>query len=228
MFRNLLSGSMDFAEVVVYILSTLAVVFLTLPIHEWAHAFTAVKLGDDTPRWQGRLSINPFAHIDWIGAALIVLFGFGWAKPVQIDARNFKKPKRDMAITALAGPLANILMALILMIILNAMTLLLVMTDNSIIVYIFSFLYYIVQINIGLAVFNLIPIPPLDGSRLLSALLPDRYYYKLMRYEKYIFWVLIVMLYLGVLNAPLDFLTTYLYRGISFLARLPFELLRII
>ena len=113
MIRELLSGNMNFAQIIIYICSALAVIFITLPIHEFAHGFAAVKLGDNTPRWQGRLTINPFAHIDYIGALCIILFNFGWAKPVQVNQNNFKRPKLDMAITALAGPMANIIVALI-------------------------------------------------------------------------------------------------------------------
>mgnify|MGYP006992103760 CR=1 FL=1 len=119
MLREILSGEMDFMGAIIYILSTLTVIFLTLPIHEFAHGFTAVKLGDDTPRWQGRLTLNPFAHIDYFGALCILLFGFGWAKPVQVNQRNFRNPKRDMAITAFAGPLSNIIVAFVAMLLFN-------------------------------------------------------------------------------------------------------------
>ncbi|MBR4123865.1 MAG: site-2 protease family protein, partial [Clostridia bacterium] len=113
MLRSILSGSLGISGAVVYIISSLVVIFLTMPVHEWAHGFAAVKLGDDTPRFQGRLSLNPFAHIDYIGALCILLFGFGWAKPVQVNGRNLRNPKRDMALVALAGPLANIIVAFI-------------------------------------------------------------------------------------------------------------------
>ena len=119
LINRLLSGNIDFVGVIIYILSSLAVIFLTLPVHEFAHGFAATKLGDPTPRYQGRMTLNPFAHIDWIGAACILLFGFGWAKPVQINTNNFKNPKRDMALTALAGPASNIIVALIALIFYN-------------------------------------------------------------------------------------------------------------
>ena len=223
MLSGLLNGSMDFTSVIIYILSSLIVVFLTLPIHEFAHGYAAVKLGDPTPRYQGRLSLNPFAHIDYVGALCIILFGFGWAKPVQVNSYNFKNPKRDMAITALAGPLSNVVVAFLGLLLANGVALIYNATGAVIAFYIFYFFYYIAQINVSLAVFNLIPIPPLDGSRLLSALLPNKYYYTLMRYERYFFIVLLVLLWVGVLDVPLSFLSGGLMSGLNFLAGLPFR-----
>ena len=206
MLRNALSGNLDFVSAVVYIISALAVIFLTMPIHEFAHGFAAVKLGDNTPKWQGRLTLNPLAHIDYIGAMCILLFGFGWAKPVQVNHLNFKNPKRDMALTALAGPVSNILMALVFNIIAYAIWLT-VGAPVGIGFYLFLFCDFVVQINVSLAVFNLIPIPPLDGSRILTAVLPDRTYYKIMQYERYIYLGFLLLLFTNVLDKPIMFLS---------------------
>ena len=225
LINRLLSGNIDFISVIIYILSSLAVIFLTLPVHEFAHGFAATKLGDPTPRYQGRMTLNPFVHIDWIGAACILLFGFGWAKPVQVNSNNFRNPKRDMAVTALAGPLSNLIVAFAALLINNILSLIALKTLISAFYYLGFFFYYIALINVSLAVFNLIPIPPLDGSRLLSALLPYRYYYALMRYERYIFFGLIALLWIGVLDIPLNILSGAVMSFLKSIAGLPFKLI---
>ena len=224
MLSKLLSGNLDFGSAIIYILSSLVVIFLTLPVHEYAHGWTAVKLGDPTPKYQGRLSLNPFAHIDYLGAACILFFGFGWAKPVQINSNNFKSPKKGMAITAIAGPISNLLVSLIALLLMNAASLIFSGVNLTAQFYIYYFFYYIAQINIYLAVFNLIPIPPLDGSRLLSALLPYKQYYTLMRYEKYFFIALLGLLWLGILDVPLNFLSNAIMNLLGYIAGLPFSI----
>lgn len=224
MLSLLSSKSVEFIDILVYLLSTVTVVLLTLPIHEFAHGFVAVKLGDNTPRYEGRLSLNPFAHLDLIGSLCILLFGFGWAKPVRVNPYNFRNPKRDMAIVALAGPLSNIFLALISLLLYNLVIVLyLNMLAVEAFLYVASFFYWIAFINVSLATFNLIPIPPLDGSRILSVVLPDRTYYKLMQYERYFFWGVIILLWLGILDIPLDFLTSNILRLLEFITELPFK-----
>ena len=224
MIRSILSGGLSnisFVELIAYMLSSITVIMLTLPVHEWAHAYAATKLGDPTPRWQGRLSLNPFAHIDWLGAACILLFGWGWAKPVQINAGYFKNPKVGMAITAFAGPVSNVIVAFFAVLIANILVAVFGLV-GQIMLFVYMFLTYLASINVSLAVFNLIPIPPLDGSRLLAAFLPDKQYYKLMRYERYLFYVVLALIWIGVLDGPISFLSHAILNGIYFIAGLPF------
>ncbi len=223
MLGELISGNIGFTDAIVYILSTLAVVFLTLPIHEFAHAFTADRLGDPTPRYQGRLTVNPFAHIDYVGSLCILLFGFGWARPVQVNNFNFKKPKIGMALVALAGPVSNLIVAFVSLLLGN---LILSFNPTLVLYYLVSFFYFVARINVYLAVFNLIPIPPLDGSRILSVILPDRYYYKLMRYERYIYYGLLALLVFGVLDIPLANISGTILSLLQSVASLPFMILR--
>lgn len=219
---DILSGDFDIIDLIIYVSSMAFVVFCATPLHEFAHALIAVKLGDDTPRLRGRLTINPMAHIDKRGALMIFLFGFGYAKPVEVRMRRFKKPKRDMAIVALAGPLCNIIQSLALLFIYNALTRIGSANDNAIMVYMGMFFFYAAVININLAVFNFLPIPPLDGSRLITALLPSKYYYKIMQYERYIMIGLFVLLFTGILTTPLSFISTAVLSLLNSVASLPF------
>ena len=183
------------------IIVSLIVAFTALPIHEAAHAFVASKLGDNTAKHQGRLTINPLVHLDILGTISLALFGFGWAKPVPVNPRNFKNPKLGMALSSLAGPVSNILLALILLIVYKLLQPVLIFTAyGTTFIYI---LWIMVQLNIYLAVFNLLPIPPLDGSRLLTYFLPSKYYFKIMQYEQYIWLILMIVLFTGFLSGPL-------------------------
>ena len=177
---------------------------ICITIHELAHGFAAYKLGDNTAKDMGRLTLNPIKHIDPLGLLMMLLIGFGWAKPVPVDMRNFKYPKWYMAITAIAGPASNILLAVVVMFILGLIsTSLGIFIDFSSGVMFYSgdaglvagsMIRNTVTLSIALAVFNMLPFPPLDGSKVVFSLLPESTYYKLMRYERYgIILLLIVM-----------------------------------
>lgn len=186
-----------------YALSALAVI-ISLTVHEFSHAFAAYKLGDPTARNFGRLTLNPIKHIDIFGALCMLFFHFGWAKPVPVNDRYFKHPRRDFALTSVAGPISNIILAIVF----GFLYLLLKNSAAGVLSYgsefvinlfgnVLTFVGLMHIINVGLAVFNLIPIPPLDGSRLIGLLLPERIYDKMLEYERYIYFVLLGWLFLG-------------------------------
>lgn len=222
MLFNLLRGNTSGIEIIAGLFATAFVVFCTLPVHEFAHAWTATKLGDQTARLSGRLSLDPMRHIDPLGAITLFLVGFGYGKPVPVNPRNFKNPKAGMALTALAGPASNLIMAalfILLRYIFGAVLPLNSMIAKACMV----FCIYAASINIGLAVFNLIPVPPLDGSRVLQLLIPSKYYFKFMQYERYIVIVVIVLLFTGALSRPLSYLSNLIFDGLDTIIGLPFH-----
>ncbi len=174
-----------------------AAVLLCLTVHETCHGLAAYALGDPTAKSMHRLSLNPLHHIDWFGLTMMFAAGFGWAKPVPVDPRYFKKPKQGMAVTALAGPVSNFLLAVLLILISKAIYLYAPYTAVWDAVFTFC-LYTAAPLSIGLGLFNLLPIPPLDGSKVLGVLLPDEAYSKLMRYERYGILLLLALSLLGV------------------------------
>lgn len=182
------------------------VLFTAVPVHECAHAWVAEKMGDDTGRKQGRITLNPFAHLTLWGSLMMILVGFGWGKPVMVDSRNFKNPKKGMVLTSLAGPASNFIMAFLSMIVYKVLAFLSFAKDSSTLGLIAWAFKLITLINISLAVFNFLPIPPLDGSKIFNAILPEKWYFTIMKYENFIFIALIILVYSGLLDAPLSFL----------------------
>jgi Zn-dependent proteases len=189
------------------LLARVIVLITSIPVHESAHGLVAYWLGDPTARRAGRITLNPLRHFDFIGSAVLLIGGIGWAKPVPIDARYFRKPKRDMALSALAGPVSNIIMATLAIIILKAI-LLFFYSGGVVMDFIVELFIFMVLTNIALAIFNMLPVPPFDGSRIFLTFLPTKWYFTIMRYEKYIYLGVFLLLFLGVLSAPLNFLNS--------------------
>ena len=206
----------------IYYLTRLLVTLVAIPCHEAGHALASYLLGDPTARQQGRLSLNPLRHFDLVGTICMVVAGVGWAKPVPTDARRFKNPKVGMALTALAGPAANLVLAYLSMAVWK-----LVYywgPDNGFTWYATYFLQYMGLMNVGLAVFNLIPVPPLDGSRVLLVFLPRNLYFGVMRYEKVILVILLAVVWYGALNGPIAWMSNLvwglLYEGTGWVDQL--------
>ena len=204
---------------VLQIITKILIIFLVLPIHECAHAWAAHKMGDETAAYSGRLTLNPLAHIDILGALCLLITGFGWAKPVPVDLRYFKKPKQGMALTALAGPVSNFVLAFLALLACKAI-LYVPYSDGWGLA--FSFCYYTAILSIGLGVFNLIPIPPLDGSKVLAVLLPDRFYGTWMHYERYGMVVLLALSFAGIGTGVIDAAINGVYYAMSMLLGMPF------
>lgn len=198
MLFGILNGGGSMGEKLLFLFISVIALFPALTLHEWAHGYTAYKLGDSTAKADGRLSLNPFDHLDLVGSLMLLFVGFGWAKPVPVNTRYFKKPRRDFALTSLAGPLMNFIVGIV-----------------SVMLYVFTFylceanelsgvtseaielvFYYSAVYNFGLGLFNLMPLPPLDGSNIVICLLPHNLaakYSKIRYYSRYIFIALILL-----------------------------------
>lgn len=185
----LMSGNIR--DGLITLLMWLPIVIFSLSVHETAHAFVAYKLGDPTARNFGRVSLNPAKHLDPIGFISMLFLGIGWAKPVPINTRNFENPRKGMAISSLAGPVSNLLLAVVMAFLCTICEFFwwrmpYLSSSFTVMQYVVMFFYYGVLLNVSLAIFNLIPVPPLDGSRLIGLLLPPKYYFSYMKYERYI------------------------------------------
>lgn len=190
-----------------------AIVLLTaIPIHEAAHAYVADKMGDPTGRYMGRLTLNPMAHFDLYGSIAMLVFGIGWARPVPINPNNFRDSKKGMAISAAAGPISNLLVATASLAVAKIIMYVSYTTGvNTVLSTLFTIFNVMCSINISLAIFNLIPIPPFDGSRIFNYFLPDKFYFKVMEYEQYIVIGLLVVLFTGILDVPLALLSNLIF-----------------
>ena len=199
---------------------------LCITVHETCHGLVAYWLGDPTAKNAGRLTLNPVKHVDLVGLVMMAIVKFGWAKPVPVDMRYFKKPKEGMAVTALAGPVSNVLLAAVALLVRSVLLYFYIRrADSQVLSAVILFTEYVAVISAGLAVFNIIPIPPLDGSKVLFALLPRETYWKLMRYERYGMIILVVALFVGILDKPLLFLRGGLLDGLQAVTLWPLELL---
>lgn len=198
MLFSLLRSGGSFAEKLLVLLVWTFCILLSLTVHELFHGLAAHWMGDRTAKNSGRLSLNPLHHLEPVGAICLFLFGFGWAKPVPVNPWNFQHKKGGMALTALAGPLANFLLAFLARIVLILLGRL---NSDAVFVEVGCILCgYLTLVNLGLGIFNLIPVPPLDGSKVLGAILPNRFYFKYMDLERYGFIILIVLINLPFFN----------------------------
>ncbi len=195
------------------------ILLTAFPIHESAHALAAHWMGDDTAKDQGRISLNPLRHLDLFGTIFMLIAGVGWAKPVPINPNNFKNRKVGMALSSLAGPVSNLVLAYISMILYKISAYYLILHENAAVGVLSTVFLYSVILNVGLAVFNLLPVPPLDGSRIFNLVLSEKTYFKIMKYENIIFGILFLAVFLGFLDRPLNFLRTVTVNFMDLISR---------
>lgn len=193
-------------ELLLELLITAAAALICITFHEVSHGLTAYILGDPTADRQGRLSLNPLKHLDLWGMVMLIFAKVGWAKPVPVNPRYFRNPRADMALVSIAGPLSNVILSAVAAVGYAVSAFYAIYLDLAWLDWVAEFFNYVCSISAGLAVFNLLPIPPLDGSKVLFSLLPQEWYWKLMRYERYGMLLLMALVFTGALDAPLDFL----------------------
>ena len=211
---------MDWWGLVALLISAVAAL-LCITLHELSHGYVAYRLGDPTAKNAGRLTLNPIKHLDLMGLLMMVVVKVGWAKPVPVDMRYFKRPKQGMALTALAGPVANFLTALAAVALASVVWHFAPINKGTLLA--LCFLSNMALLGVGMGLFNLIPISPLDGSKILFAFLPDRTYYTILKYEKYVMGLLIILVLVGVFNKPLTFLMVQCLRGLCVITGMPLE-----
>ena len=203
------------------ILLSIIPALICITLHELSHGFVAYKLGDTTAKDAGRLTLNPIKHLDIMGILMMVVFHFGWAKPVPVNMYRFRNPKRGMAITAVAGPLMNVLITIVFLFLYGL--LFRPLGEHN---YLMEMIYLTAYLSISFAIFNIIPISPLDGSKVLFSVLPSERYDQLMRYERYGMILLLVLVATHVLGSPLSTATGWVFDRLFFLAEGGFELYR--
>ena len=196
---------------------TAPAVLIAICLHEFAHGFVSYKLGDPTPKYEGRLSLNPLHHLDPIGTLALIIFHFGWAKPVMVNPQYYKNKKLGMVQVAIAGPLMNFLVAFIFLffytLFFKYSYVILNFIPTAIYKYLLTLFIMTATINIGLGMFNLIPVPPLDGSKVLNAILPADKYFAYMKYENYGQIIILILLFMGFLSTPLNYCVNRLMDG---------------
>ncbi len=198
-----------------------AATLLCFTIHELCHGAVAYRLGDPTAKLSGRLTLNPIRHIDPAGLVMMLVAGVGWAKPVPVDMRNFKNPKRGMALTALAGPASNFIIAFLALAVASLIARFAPIQPVWLVI--LCFLSNAALLSVGMGLFNLIPLSPLDGSKILFALLPDRIYYTILRYERFLMLAVILLTFLGVFRRPLSFLILGVLQAFCAVTGFPLE-----
>lgn len=204
---------------------------LCITLHELAHGYVAYRLGDTTAKDAGRLTLNPLRHIDPMGLLMMIAFRFGWAKPVPVDMRNFEHPRSGMALTAAAGPLCNLILSVALMFLYGILYWFLLPraeTGSNAAWVALQTVLTTAQLSLYLAVFNILPISPLDGSKVLFAFLNDEWYLRLMRYERYGMILLFIVVATGILRTPLASATNWVFDKLYFFAQAGLDLARLV